>query len=77
MKKKGKDKAAEAAPSSSSNGEISSDDIAFAAYCFWEQDGRPDGRDLEHWLRAENLLRKSHSIPMPGSAANPPASGSV
>ncbi len=23
------------------------------AYALWEQDGRPHGRDLEHWLRAE------------------------
>jgi DUF2934 family protein len=23
------------------------------AYAFWEQDGRPDGKALENWLRAE------------------------
>ena len=23
------------------------------AYAIWEQEGRPDGKDLEHWLRAE------------------------
>lgn len=22
------------------------------AYYFWEQDGRPDGREAEHWMRA-------------------------
>ena len=63
VKTKGKKKAAEiASPASSSgNGEISRDDIAFAAYCLWEQEGRPDGRDTEHWLRAEDLLRKARS----------------
>ena len=23
------------------------------AYALWEQQGRPDGKDVEHWLRAE------------------------
>jgi len=23
------------------------------AYAIWEREGRPDGKDLEHWLRAE------------------------
>ena len=23
------------------------------AYAIWEQEGRPDGKDREHWLRAE------------------------
>jgi hypothetical protein len=23
------------------------------AYAIWEQEGRPDGQDLDHWLRAE------------------------
>jgi hypothetical protein len=23
------------------------------AYANWEQEGRPDGKDREHWLRAE------------------------
>jgi len=64
MKTKSKNKAASAPVTDVQNGEISSDDIAFAAYCLWEQDGRPHGRDQEHWLRAENLLRearKKHS----------------
>lgn len=32
--------------------------IAQRAYEIWEQEGRPDGRDLEHWLRAESVLRQ-------------------
>ena len=26
------------------------------AYLLWEQDGRPDGRDLEYWERARSLV---------------------
>jgi hypothetical protein len=26
------------------------------AYALWERDGRPDGKDVEHWLRAERLV---------------------
>jgi hypothetical protein len=28
-------------------------EIAAAAYSIWEQQGRPAGRDVEHWLQAE------------------------
>jgi len=27
--------------------------IEARAYAIWEHEGRPDGKDLEHWLRAE------------------------
>lgn len=27
--------------------------VAERAYSIWEKNGRPEGRDLEHWLRAE------------------------
>lgn len=30
--------------------------IALRAYDLWEQEGRPNGKDLEHWLRAEAEL---------------------
>ena len=30
---------------------------AARAYAIWESEGRPHGRDTEHWLRAENELR--------------------
>ena len=32
------------------------------AYLLWEQEGRPLGRDLEHWLKAEAELA---SVPAP------------
>jgi hypothetical protein len=33
------------------------DDIAQCARLLWEQEGRPEGRDVEHWLQAEARLR--------------------
>jgi hypothetical protein len=30
--------------------------VALRAYQFWEQQGRPSDRDLEHWLLAEGQL---------------------
>jgi DUF2934 family protein len=27
------------------------------AYTLWERDGRPDGKDLDHWFRAEVMVR--------------------
>lgn len=33
------------------------DDIARRAYEIFEREGRPDGRHVEHWLRAEAELR--------------------
>ncbi len=29
-----------------------------AAYYIWEKEGRPQGRDLDHWLRAEHEIRR-------------------
>ncbi len=54
-----------APPPFSHNGKISRDDIAFAAFCLWEQEGRPNGRDLAHWFRAENLLQEAHKAAAP------------
>ena len=31
-------------------------EIQTRAYQIWEQEGRPDGRDIDHWLRAESEL---------------------
>lgn len=30
--------------------------IRDAAYRIWEEEGRPEGRDLDHWLKAEALV---------------------
>jgi hypothetical protein len=31
--------------------------IRLAAYWLWLGEGRPDGRALDHWLRAEQLVK--------------------
>jgi hypothetical protein len=36
--------------------EPSREEIAFCAYCIYETEGRPQGKDQEHWLQAEALL---------------------
>ena len=40
------------------------------AYEIWEDEGRPEGRDRIHWLRAEAEFRESLSA---GRPAIPPA----
>jgi hypothetical protein len=37
---------------------LSHDVIAMRAYELYLGDGAPEGRDLEHWLRAESELRE-------------------
>ena len=32
------------------------DEIAALAYRFYEEEGRPDGRDQEHWYKAEAVM---------------------
>lgn len=35
--------------------------VAQKAYELWEQNGRVEGRDLEHWLEAERLVTQTQS----------------
>lgn len=42
------------------------DKIAQTAYRIWDEEGRPEGRDLDHWLRAQAMLTAS-----PPKAAKP------
>jgi len=32
------------------------EEIAYCAYLIWEKEGRPPGREKEHWLQAETQL---------------------
>ncbi|PKU23998.1 DUF2934 domain-containing protein [Telmatospirillum siberiense] len=41
------------------------DKISLRAFQIWEAEGRPEGRELEHWLRAEIELRV---VPSPAKA---------
>ncbi len=33
-------------------------EIRSIAYRIWEYEGHPDGRDMEHWLKAEAMFRE-------------------
>ena len=54
------------------------DDIARIAQAIWESEGRPDGRDHEHWMRARYLLEEGRAeaefpdaMAASGTAAHP------
>jgi hypothetical protein len=36
---------------------VTNEQVAALAYAIWIDRGRPEGRDLEHWLEAERQLR--------------------
>jgi hypothetical protein len=44
---------------SDTRSEATEHEIAVCAYCIWEQEGRPVGRALDHWLQAELQLAAS------------------
>jgi Protein of unknown function (DUF2934) len=49
-------------------------EIARRAYSLWEVEGRPIGRELDHWLRAEAEVqgaRAESPDPTPESPATP------
>lgn len=35
-------------------------EIQHAAYMLWVEEGRPEGRDLQHWLAAKEMLCHRH-----------------
>ena len=39
---------------------LTQEEIAVRAYHLWEQEGRPLGRDKDHWQRAEHQLLDLH-----------------
>lgn len=49
------------------------EEIRSIAYQIWEEEGHPDGRDLEHWLRAESIWRERRSRDISESQPEPPA----
>ena len=59
MKTKAKASPPATLPTNIPKGQVSHDDIAFAAYCLWEHEGRPQDRERDHWFRAEDLLRRA------------------
>lgn len=47
---------------------ITHEEISKRAREIWEREGRPEGRDKEHWLQAESELRQQKT--QPGGAMN-------
>jgi hypothetical protein len=42
------------------------DEIRIMAYEMWEREGCPDGRDCEHWLKAETVwVEQQKKTPAP------------
>ncbi len=56
---------------------IAHDDIAALARQYWEEEGRPDGKDEEHWHRARRELEMQRQPQGSAkvAAAAPPAKG--
>ena len=46
-------------------------DVARLAYEIWEAEGRPDGRDQEHWFRAKKIIEGGDAQADPDAAADP------
>jgi hypothetical protein len=55
-------------PETEPRAEVQRQQIAKRAYALWEQEGRPDGRDLDHWLQAEAELTSSADGPLDAAA---------
>jgi Protein of unknown function (DUF2934). len=59
--------AAKEIPADSRQGKISEtaahEEIARRAHELWEQEGRPEGRDFDHWIEAERQLRGAPAQP--------------
>jgi hypothetical protein len=53
------------------------DEIARVAYAIWDAEGRPEGRDHEHWMRARQLLEEGRADVEYPQAAVPPDEGTV
>ena len=41
------------------------------AYALWESEGRPVGRDAEHWRMSEEATRAEITLPASAKAAKP------
>jgi hypothetical protein len=46
--------------------------IRAEAYNIWDEEGRPDGKDVEHYLRAKKILEDQEAIRIMELAPVPP-----
>ncbi|HTW54045.1 MAG TPA: DUF2934 domain-containing protein [Stellaceae bacterium] len=49
------------------------DEIRALAYAIWEQEGCPEGRSLDHWLRAEAEIAVDPPVVTPDDGKRPAA----
>lgn len=47
----------------------STEEISQRAHMIWIQNGRPEGRDLEHWLQAEAELQRQRAKTAPSESS--------
>ena len=47
------------------------------AHSLWEQEGRPEGKDREHYLTAKGILEEQEAAQTPARARRPAASKSA
>ncbi len=40
---------------------LTEDNIKKVAYSMWEAEGKPEGKDLEHYYRAEKMLKEQEA----------------
>lgn len=52
---------------------VTEEDIKKLAYSLWEQEGRPDGRDLEFYFRAKQTLEEQAATSLTASVLEPPS----
>ncbi len=43
---------------------VNEEEIKELAYSIWEEEGRPEGKDLEHYFRAQKILEEKCSQSM-------------
>lgn len=51
---------------------VTEEQIRERAYLIWEQEGRPEGKALEHYLRAKQILEDQEAARVIEIAAKPP-----
>lgn len=51
------------------------EEIRLIAYGLWENEGRPEGRALEHWLMAEAMWNERQSPEAQGTPSKPAEQG--
>jgi len=48
-------------------------EIQFRSYLIWEREGRPQGRDWDHWFRAEAELAREQASTAKSAVSKPVA----